>query len=215
MDEAFKEALAEETGTNIKARWNLVWERDSRPSVFIPTSGSRTRVELEYVGEIRRNVRDFYKVDLSWARYQTVGPPTVLATRFRIAWVRQFSTDEGVPTIDRLYMGGANTIRGYSENTVGPVDSTGTPQGGQVLILASVELRTPVAWKFWFSIFGDLGNNWATFGDVVLGDMLLSLGVGWHYMAPVGPIRLDYARRAAHPGYPASDRLHLSILFAF
>jgi outer membrane protein assembly factor BamA len=78
-----------------------------------------------------------------------------------------------------------------------------------------MELRTPVIWKFWFTFFGDAGNNWGRFRDVRLDEFLVSVGLGWQYMAPVGPIRLDYARRVVHPTYPASDRLHLSILFAF
>jgi len=208
-------ALIAEEGISQKRRWSFIYERDSRPSVFVPKSGSRTRIGLEYVGGLLGGESDFYKVDLLWARYQMIDAPTVLATRLRLAWVKTHSGGTSVPTIDRYYAGGANTIRGYAENTIGPVDSTGAPTGGEVLVLASAELRTPVIWKFWFSIFGDMGNNWGLFRDVALNDMLVSLGVGWHYMAPVGPIRLDYARRVVHGGYPASDRVHLSILFSF
>ena len=69
--------------------------------------------------------------------------------------------------------------------------------------------------KLWFTLFGDAGNNWPAFHEVSLKEMLISVGVGGQYVAPVGPIRLDYARRVLHPGHPASDRVHLSILFAF
>jgi outer membrane protein insertion porin family len=78
-----------------------------------------------------------------------------------------------------------------------------------------LELRTPVKGKLWFTLFGDAGNNWLRFRDIRLDDMLVSMGVGLQYLAPVGPIRLDYARRVVHPGHPKSDRVHLSILFSF
>ena len=87
--------------------------------------------------------------------------------------------------------------------------------GGKVVLLGNLELRTPMKGKFWFTLFGDAGNDWATFHDVAISETLLSLGVGIQYIAPVGPIRLDYARRVIHPGHPKSDRVHLSILFAF
>jgi len=81
--------------------------------------------------------------------------------------------------------------------------------------LGNIELRTPVKGKLWFTLFGDAGNSWDSFKDIALAQALLSLGIGVQYIAPVGPIRLDYARRVIHPLHPKSDRVHLSILFAF
>jgi len=215
IPEEREDQFIEEEGISLKRRWIFAYERDSRPSVFLPTAGSRSRIDLEYVGGILGGANDFYKVDVSWARYQRVSPTSILATRFRLAWAKTLAGGTFVPTIDRYYLGGANSIRGYSENSIGPVDSTGAPNGGLVVVLANMELRTPVIWKFWFTFFGDAGNNWGRFRDVRLDEFLVSVGLGWQYMAPVGPIRLDYARRVVHPTYPASDRLHLSILFAF
>jgi len=211
-----REALLAQQGINVRRRWTAAVERDTRPNVFIPTSGARTRIDGEYVGGILGGASDFYKLDISWARYQTVSAPTVLASRFRLAWANTHSGGTFIPTIDRFFLGGANSIRGYAENTIGPVDdSTGAPTGGRVVALANLELRTPVVPKLWFTLFLDAGNNFSEFRQVVLKDMLLSLGIGWQYIAPVGPVRLDYARRVVHPHYPKSDRLHLSILFSF
>lgn len=206
----------EEEGISIKRRFRTALERDTRPNLFIPTSGARTRIDAEYVGGILGGAEDFYKVDISWSRYQVVSAPSVLATRLRLAWVKSHSNSGFVPTADRYYLGGANTIRGYAENTVGPKDTTtGAPEGGQVVMLANMELRTPMSSKFWFTFFMDAGNNFGRFRDVTIGDMLVSIGVGLQYMAPVGPLRLDYARRVIHPRYAPSDRVHLSILFSF
>ena len=208
-------SLLDEAGITIKRRWTLALERDTRPNLFLPSAGARTRIDFDYVGGLLGGAVDFYKLDLSWARYQIISSPTILATRLRAGWAGLHSGGKSIPTVDRFYFGGANTIRGYSENTVGPVDTLGNPTGGRVIALANFELRTPMTGKLWFTLFGDGGNNWATFNDVRLRDMLISLGVGLQYVAPVGPIRLDYARRVLHPGYPRSDRVHLSILFAF
>jgi outer membrane protein insertion porin family len=206
---------AREEGISIKRRFRVALERDTRPNRFVPTSGANTRIDAEYVGGILGGAEDFYKIDASWARYMVISAPSVLATRFRLAWAKSHSNSGFVPTIDRFYLGGANSIRGYAENTVGPKDSTGTPEGGQVVMLANMELRTPMSSKFWFTFFMDAGNNFGRFREVTIGDMLISLGVGLQYIAPVGPLRLDYARRVVHPKYAPSDRIHLSILFSF
>jgi outer membrane protein insertion porin family len=211
-----REALLAQQGINVRRRWTAAAERDTRPNLFIPTSGARTRIDGEYVGGILGGANDFYKLDISWARYQTVSAPTVFASRFRLAWANTHSGGTFIPTIDRFFLGGANSIRGYAENTIGPVDdSTGAPTGGRVVALANLELRTPAFPKLWFTLFMDAGNNFSEFRQVALADMLISLGIGWQYIAPVGPVRLDYARRVVHPHYPKSDRLHLSILFSF
>ncbi|MEW5700621.1 MAG: BamA/TamA family outer membrane protein [Candidatus Zixiibacteriota bacterium] len=210
------QTFLEQQGISVRRRWTVAAERDTRPNVFIPTSGARTRVDGEYVGGVLGGADDFYKLDISWARYQIVSAPTVLASRFRLAWANTHSGGTLIPTLDRFYLGGANSIRGYAENTIGPVDdSTGAPIGGRVVTMANLELRTPAVSKLWFTLFLDAGNNFADFRRVALKDMLVSLGIGWQYIAPVGPIRLDYARRVVHPRYPKSDRLHLSILFSF
>lgn len=210
-----REDLLEEEGITIKRRWAFALERDTRPNLFVPTSGALTRLSTEFVGGFLGGRSDFYKVDLSWARYQIISDPTVLASRIRLGWAGLHSGGDFIPTIDRFYLGGANSIRGYSENTVGPADTLGSALGGEVIALLNLELRTPVTRKFWFTLFGDLGNNWARFSDIELESMLMSLGIGWQYIAPVGPLRIDYARRVLHHGHPASDRIHLSILFSF
>jgi outer membrane protein insertion porin family len=209
------EELLNQQGISIRRRWSLALERDTRPNIFIPTSGAHTRLEAEYAGGFLGGQNDFYKVDFSWSRYQVVSAPSVFASRFRVGWARPHGDKGFVPFIDRFKLGGANSIRGYAERSVGPLDSLGAPIGGEVILLGNLELRTPVKGKFWFTLFGDAGNNWSHFRDINLDDILVSIGIGWEYLAPVGPIRLDYARRVVHPGHPTSDRLHLSILFAF
>jgi outer membrane protein insertion porin family len=210
-----RESYLADRGEPINRRWSFTLERDTRPNLFVPTSGARSRIYLEYVGGILGGKNDYYEVDLSWARFQTVNAPSVFASRIRVAWQGVHSGEDAVPIDDRLYLGGANSIRGYSEKAVGQFDESGTALGGKVVLLANLELRTPVKGKFWFTLFGDAGNNWLRYQDVSLRETLVSIGIGWQYIAPVGPIRLDYARRVIHPGHPKSDRLHLSILFAF
>jgi len=210
-----RQSLLDEAGITIKRRWKMALERDTRPNLFLPAAGARTRLDFDYVGGLLGGASDFYKVDFSWARYQVISTPTILATRLRVGWAGLHSGGTIIPTVDRFYLGGANSIRGYSENSVGPVNTLGVPTGGRVIALANFELRTPMTGKLWFTLFGDAGNNWPAFHEISLKEMLISVGVGGQYVAPVGPIRLDYARRVLHPGHPASDRVHLSILFAF
>ncbi|MBD3297628.1 MAG: BamA/TamA family outer membrane protein [candidate division Zixibacteria bacterium] len=210
-----EEEILREEGISLRRRITFALERDTRPNLFVPSSGARTRVDLGFTGGPLGGRDDYYSVDLSWSRYQAVGQASVFASRFRLGWKNVHSGGPSIPSIDRFYLGGANSIRGYSENSVGPTDSTGSAVGGRVVTLMNLELRTQIAGNWWTTLFGDAGNNWESFRAAQFDRMLFSLGVGLQYVAPVGPIRLDYARRVIHPGHPQSDRVHLSILFAF
>ncbi len=212
IDKPIEEILAEE-GITIRRKLVFAIEKDSRPNIFIPTSGSHTRLDAEYAGGFLGGDIDFYKLVGSWSRYQMMAA-SVFATQLKFGWVKSHSGGPPVPTSDRFYLGGANSIRGYSENGVGPM-TDGTPEGGGVIAVGNIELRTPVIWKLWFTVFGDAGNNWSNYHDMAIDDILVSLGLGVQFISPVGPLRLDYGRRVRHHNHPASDRVHLAILFAF
>ncbi len=208
-----KEDILREEGITITRKVVFALEKDSRPNIFVPAAGSLTRLDFEYAGGLLGEDVDYYKIVASWARYQTVAA-SVFASRFKFGRVKTHSGGRPLPTIDRFYLGGANSIRGYQENRVGPI-TDGIPEGGGILGVANLELRTPVIWKLWFTVFGDAGNTWKRSSDVSVNEILVSVGVGLQYISPVGPLRLDYARRVVHRNHPGSDRLHLAILFAF
>ncbi len=212
--EEAQEELRFEENITVANKVVLSVQRDTRPSILVPTSGSLTRLDLELAGGFLGGDANFYKAVASWARYQGVAQ-SIFATRFKLGIVEEHDDDSPVPTNDRFYLGGASSIRGYEENRVGPISSEGTPIGGQFYGIANIELRTPVIWNFWFTVFGDIGNNWSDVSEATYDDLLVTLGIGVQYVSPVGPLRLDYGKRVTHPEHPASDRIHLAILFAF
>ena len=137
---------------------------------------------------------------------------------FRLKGGRAFECrlKDFVPSLDRFYLGGASSIRGYDENSLGPTDSTGTAVGGKIFTLVNVEYRKALFGKVGWSMFLDWGNVWLETENVALKDMRLSGGLGLQYFSPLGPIRLDYGRRLlqGQEGLKGG-RLHLSILYAF
>ncbi len=212
------EDIKKELGINIRRKFILMVERDSRENIFVPVNGSLTRIYAEQVGGFLKGDHHFLKFIFSWARYKSLGKPgflNVLATRLRFGYIKRIKKGEYVPTFDRFYLGGASTIRGYAENTLGPKDENGDPKGGKVMIIGNLELRRGLFWKFGYTFFADFGNIWFESEDVNLDDYKLTAGVGLQFFTPIGPLRLDYARRIIRREDPVGTRLHLSILYAF
>jgi outer membrane protein insertion porin family len=212
------EIYKEEQGINIRRKIILEGEKDTRGNIFIPLKGSFTQVHTEYVGGFLGGDNNFFKLVLSWSRYNHLSRRNilnVLATRLKFGYVEGLSRKDRVPSFDRFYMGGASTIRGYKENSMGPTDEGGSPTGGKIMLLGNLEYRRALFWKFGYAIFIDAGNLWFGAKHVNIKDIKSTSGIGIQFFTPVGPIRLDYGRQLPIKESPETGRFHLSILYAF
>lgn len=107
----------------------------------------------------------------------------------------------GLPFFENFYAGGVRSVRGFRDNTLGPVDfAAGStfrqPIGGAVKTVGSVEmyfptlLDTPAARV---SAFLDIGNVFKDVESFDTGDLRASTGISLLWRAPVGPISISYA----------------------
>ncbi len=212
------ETYKEEQGINVRRKIILSGERDTRSNIFIPLDGSFTQLYTEYVGGFLGGDNNFFKMGFSWSRYNNLSRRktlNVLATRIKFGYAEGLTRTDRVPTFDRFYMGGASTMRGYKENSMGPTDERNDPAGGKVMVLGNVEYRRALFWKFGYSIFVDAGNLWEEVKHINTKDFKLTSGLGIQFFTPVGPLRLDYGRQIPIKESPKTGRFHLSILYAF
>ena len=98
----------------------------------------------------------------------------MLARNTRYGQERAFGSDSArlIPLPERLYSGGATSLRGFSINAAGPRDGeTGFPIGGAGALINSTELRLPPPTLPYFGnalslvIFEDMGNVFTNAGD--------------------------------------------------
>ncbi|MBI3182384.1 MAG: BamA/TamA family outer membrane protein [Myxococcales bacterium] len=115
-------------------------------------------------------------------------------------------TDRPQPTpiVARFFSGGGSSMRGFNTRRLSPLRTTegGTnlPVGGDGLFESSVELRYNFAGDWVLAAFLDSGfvtSQSFGFGDpgYVPQNLLFAVGLGLRYRTPLGPIRLDLARR--------------------
>ena len=96
------------------------------------------------------------------------------------------TTDEGVPTFERLWAGGSNSIRGFEFRGVGPIDPVTKDQvGGKVLILGSTEYTMPVySDMLRGAFFVDVGKVDTDVNDINFNNLRASLGFGFRARVP-------------------------------
>ncbi|MBU8920645.1 MAG: outer membrane protein assembly factor BamA [Bacteroidales bacterium] len=206
-----REEVLDEKEKSRRRSIDATFRRDTRDFYFNPKHGHYIAFENRMAGGILGGEDNYYSIIPSYQEYRTIGESTILAYRIRAGYARAFgdSKETGLPVESRFFLGGGNSVRGYEENSLGPVGSTGESKGGNVMILTNLELRFPVPYisKFNFggAAFIDAGNSWDGLEQISLDDFSLvrektevmpddfrvSVGFGIRYYTPVGPIRID------------------------
>jgi outer membrane protein insertion porin family len=195
---------------------------DTRNNVFLPNRGQRTVLSGEVAGGPLGGDSDFYKVELSSARYfRGFGGGHVLELSAQTGVVDSYGDDPRVPLFDRWFLGGMHSLRGYRYRRVGPRDVDGKePIGGNTYWFASAEYSIPIIERLRFAVFYDIGNvyrgaySFSTQGPDY-GAFSDNWGVGIRLNVPgMGPLRLDYAFPITHDVYTSgSGRLQIGVGF--
>jgi outer membrane protein insertion porin family len=135
--------------------------------------------------------------------YLPIAAGWVLSENAQVSYAQPLGGTTALPPYKRYFAGGPDSVRGYLEDTLGPVDTNGNPYGGNFLTVAQTELivPTPAKWETSAraSLFFDIGNVFSTDGTTYLGKDLVtpvnykfsyhelkkSVGVSVQWLAPV------------------------------
>ncbi len=111
-------------------------------------------------------------------------------------------TATGLPFFENFYAGGVRSVRGFSDNTLGPRSEVtqgywrGQPLGGSLKTVGSLEMYFPRLFDSnaaRISAFFDFGNVFDGYDNFDAGELRASAGVALLWRAPVGPISISYA----------------------
>lgn len=223
-------AIKQEEGLSVRRKLHATARRDSRDDLFIPSKGSLSKLSLSYVGGFLGGDDEFTKLEASWSSYQRVWPGWIAATRLEAGWAAPFGSSDRVPIEDRYLLGGANTIRGFKVNSLGPKAEDGTLLRSEVYALFNQEFRwrtiqvhsvIPLikgfigSWPLWQTVFFDMGNGFRDWEVMTWNRLAYSYGMGIQLVSPAGPLRIDYARRIETDYIEPGSRWHFTILYAF
>jgi outer membrane protein assembly complex protein YaeT len=168
----------------------LTWDRRDAP--LDPTSGSLHFASFETASDALGGDVNFLKARLetSWAFSWL--PPTVVALAARLGLATPYGGTQELPIEDRFYAGGANSVRGYREQRVGPLDANGDPLGGNGLVVLNAEWRFPIWRVLGGAVFVDAGTVTSQVSQLALDTFRVGTGGGLRLNTPVGPIRVDF-----------------------
>ena len=192
-------ALLAEEGENTVSSLGFSLARDTRDSIFAPTKGLLVDGVVDVAGGILGGDKDFYRLTGRASYNIPLKFDSVLEFRVKGGLVDAYGDSSSVPIFERFFAGGAKSIRGYDERTVGPLDvATDDPIGGEALLVGNIEYTIPIIDFLKLATFFDTGNVWSKAKDIGKGNFKSGVGVGLRVKTPIGPVNLDY-------GYPLDD----------
>ena len=226
VDSSASQELQSQAGSSLRSSMLVSLVHDMRDSVFLTTRGMRSEVSAEVAGgPLGGSVSD-YKLNAKSTVFFPFFDKQVLQILGAYGTVGAFGNTKGttvtetngdlsatppvlpstvqvdaVPLYDRYFLGGANTLRGFTYGQVGPKDVYGQPVGGNTTVNAMAEYSVPVVERVRVAIFFDIGEVEKNSYSFSASDLKSDAGLGVRLNLPVGPLRLDY-------GYPIqSDSL--------
>jgi translocation and assembly module TamA len=181
------------------------YERTRSDSRIYPTTGVRTRIDVQGAARSLASNVSFLELRASAKAIKALGPR--LRFILRAEGGRVLTTEfRQLPPSARFFAGGDQSVRGYQYLSLGETDSLGNVIGGRSIITGSAEADFRFLSRFALALFVDTGNAMERF---TLSDLKQGAGAGIRWISPVGLIRVDGAFALSLPGTPF--RLHLSL----
>ncbi|HEY3899000.1 MAG TPA: outer membrane protein assembly factor BamA [Chthoniobacter sp.] len=177
--------------SRLKSQISTTFTYDTRDSVFLTRKGERIDLTAYVAGGFLGGNTDIYGFDLVAAKYFSLPYDGILILNGEVATVSTWAGGADVPLWDRLYLGGANNLRGFKFRDVGPKDSSGEPIGGDSLARFTVEYTIPIIDKVRGAVFYDVGIVNPGEYSFTTSDINSDVGFGVRLDLPIGPIRLD------------------------
>ncbi|MBM3802683.1 MAG: outer membrane protein assembly factor BamA [Acidimicrobiia bacterium] len=192
-------------GTLKLSTFSTAWLRDTRDDPIEPAKGFFNTLNLSAASRTYGSQANLVSFFGQSQFYRPVSQNAILATSLRLGLIAPYGVTPEVPISERFFAGGSTTLRGFGLDEAGPLDAESrAPLGGNALIIANVELRIPVTQSFAVAPFCDTGNVFARVKEVKLSSFSNTLGFGFRYKTPFGPLRVDVGFNLSPPsGFPA------------
>jgi len=201
--------------TYFTPEFQIFWVRDTRTSLLNAKHGSFLSLSLTYSPEFLNTTLKYISFFGQYSLYVPISSRVVWASNYRIGLADAF--DQVLrPSTRRFFAGGANSVRGFERETVGPYNPFLQAYiGGEALFVMNQELRFPLYKWLEGVAFFDVGNVYENLGDFNPLDVRTSAGFGLRLNLPAIFLRLDYGINLAPREYEKKTVIYFSIGQAF
>lgn len=191
----------------IQATW------DTRDDIFYPSEGLRLAGGLDISLPALGSEIEFGRITMGCRYFFELPKEYIIGLRATTGLIIPIKDQATIPISERFFNGGDSTVRSYKHSELGPKDDNNDPLGGLGYNVFSIELRKRFYKNFATALYIDAGNvspnrslyekgfipytDRSELLDDTLDDFFsefkFGIGIGFQYLLPVGPIRVDVA----------------------
>ncbi len=201
---------------SVAVPFSIGWTRDGRDSALVPTTGRLARVnaDIGFLADQR-----YLRADLQVQQYFTPIRRVTLGINAELGYGRGLG-NKPYPIFKNFFGGGLGTVRGFDQGSLGQVDNLGAYLGGNRRLNVNTELYLPFPGTGndrtlrWFTYL-DFGNVWAVDDKLSFDSLRASVGVGFSWVSPVGPIKISYGSPIKKESTDRIQRLQFQLGTAF
>jgi outer membrane protein insertion porin family len=209
IDVSAPEIIQEREGTTNTSEVTLALLRDTRDNRWRPSQGSRTKVSIEYAGGILGGDNYYIRYLGEASLHFPLWWKLVFSLHGLIGYETSYDGHE-IPVEELFTVGGAQTVRGFKRDSIGPVVD-GQVIGGNKELVFNAELHFPIIEPLTGLIFFDTGGAFADDQNYELNQMRMGAGVGIRFFTPMGPIRLDWGHKLDKKEGESDSEWHFAI----
>ncbi len=212
VDEDASSIIKEAEGESKTSSGWLRLSRSTINNVLLPTKGWRTNLTGEIAGGILQGENDFYKLGVDNNTYIPIYKDFAFRIKTEVGYVKEYGRNDNVPIFERYFAGGADTVRGYEDRSIGPKDENGEEIGGNLLTVMTGELIIPVRKDLRLVAFYDMGDVYGPDESFDISSFKKGIGVGIRFRVPLlGVFRLDWGYKLDRESGDDADEIHFGI----
>ncbi len=209
VDSDAAESVQDSAGVHLSSSVGVNWSRSTvgKDSFFI-SRGMKNNLGLSMGGGPFGGGDQYVKWGVTTDYYKPVAGDLVFHIKGAGGFLHENYGGQDVPLAQRYYLGGIDSVRGYTKGKISPRDDNGDRIGGNKYLASSMELLYPLDKEFGILglLFFDAGNAWKegesffeqqtpadeTYSNSPSFGLFKSVGAGIRWMSPMGPLRLEY-----------------------
>lgn len=174
---------------------------DSRDHFFNPTQGTNAGFSVKFAGlggdnnflKTDAKGRWYYPLlkDANWGGTYTAALGGALG--YGVGFKERLNGKKNLPLFERYFPGGMNSVRGFSERSLGPREGDDAV-GGDKQAVFNAELLFPIVEQYGLRgvAFFDMGQAFKKSDSIFdFGEFRRSIGVGGRWLSPFGPLRVE------------------------
>ncbi len=193
---AYKDYLLANSDKFNVLKLSLGWSHDTRNRTVFASEGVMQSLFAEVTTP--NSDLNFYKLSSSTRWLYPLSKKLTASLDGEVGFSDSFKSTTDVPFFEKYSAGGAQSVRGYRANSLGPKDGT-VSLGGNFRVTGTAEVIFPPPFSpdsstVRMSLFWDVGNVFADIDSFDRAQLRQSAGVSLIWLSPVGPLAFSWSQ---------------------